>query len=221
MAAQKVFSTSLVSTCIESNSRFFQSFRPRKSLFLPFSKEKHVLQAACFVPRKVFYVHSAIDHLDPGVDYELPRNKPCTTLAGLLRYLCLAGFLCGYSLHTATMAYAGESDEENENCVRVNSSRHKGRFPSKRHLSVMKNLAKTSKSSMRKQHESEEEELEPPRKIVTRLKQVMYILFCTKHCCYKKLQISQFLLERSMHDQSLFFFEKQGGRCSSLRHKAC
>lgn len=220
MAARKFFSTSLVSTCIESNSRFFQSFRPRKSLFLPFSKEKHVLQAACFVPRKVFYVHSAIDHLDPGVDYELPRNKPCTTLAGLLCYLCLAGFLCGYSLHTATMAYAGESDEENENCVRVNSSRHKGRFPSKRHLSVMKNLAKTSKSSMRKQHEPEEEELEPPRKIVTRSKQVMYILFCTKHCWYKKLQISQFLLERSMHDQS-FFFAKQGGRCSSLKHKAC
>ena len=97
MAARKFFSTSLVSTCIESNSRFFQSFRPRKSLFLPFSKEKHVLQAACFVPSKVFYVHSAIDHPDPGVDYELTRNKPCTP--GLLRYLCLAGFLCGYSLH--------------------------------------------------------------------------------------------------------------------------
>ena len=105
---------------------------------------------------------------------------------------CLAGFLCGYSLHTATMAYASESDEENENCVRVNCGRHKGRFPSKRHLSVMKNLAKTSKSSIRKQHEPEEEELEPPRKIVTRSKQVMYILFCAKYCCYKKLQISLF-----------------------------
>ena len=31
MTARNFFSTSLVSTCIESNSRFFQSFRPRKS----------------------------------------------------------------------------------------------------------------------------------------------------------------------------------------------
>ena len=68
------------------------------------------------------------------MDYEIPETKPCTRL---LLYLSLASFVCGFSLLNPSVAYAGEEDE---NSVCANSGRHKGRFASKRRLSVLKNL---------------------------------------------------------------------------------
>lgn len=95
------------------------------------------------------------------------QTQPSTCL---LIYLSLAGFVCGFSLLNPSVAYAGENDE---NSVCVSSGRHKGRFASKRRLSVMKNLARASEEkSQKKQNDTEEEDIEPPRKTVTRSKQV-------------------------------------------------
>ena len=69
------------------------------------------------------------------------------------------------------MAYAGENDE---NAVCDSSGRHKGRFASKQRLSVLKNLARASEEkSQKEQNDTEEEDIEPPRKTVTRSKQVV------------------------------------------------
>lgn len=126
------------------------------------------------VPRRKFYsfyVRAAIDREDPGMDYEIPETKPSTRL---LLYLSLAGFVCGFSLLNPSVAYAGENDE---NSVCAISGRHNGRFASKRRLSVLKNLARASeKKSQEKQNDTEEEDIEPPRKTVTRSKQVSSFL---------------------------------------------
>lgn len=72
------------------------------------------------------------------------------------------------------MAYPGENDK---NFVCANSGRHKGRFATKRRLSVLKNLARISeKKSQEKQNDMEEEDIGPPRKTVTRSKQVSSFL---------------------------------------------
>ena len=72
------------------------------------------------------------------------------------------------------MAYAGEDDE---NSVCANYGRHKGRFASKRRLSVLKNLVRANEEkSQEKQIDTEEEDIEPPRKTVTRSKQVSSFL---------------------------------------------
>ena len=183
MAAQKFFFRSLVPSSFASNSHFIKTFRPRKSSFLSFSKEKSVSQASCTGPREKIYLHAVIDRLDPGVDFqqhEMPQTNTYTP--SLLCHLSLASFFCGYALHSPTMVHAGGSDEENNKSVYVNSVRYKGCFASKRRLSVMKNLGKASlKRSMEKQQETEEEEIVPPRKIVTRSKQVSSFL-SAKHC---------------------------------------
>ena len=60
---------------------------------------------------------------------------------------------------------------ETKTCA--NSARHKGRFASKRRLSVLKNLARGSEeTSQEKQNDTEAEDIEPRRKTVTRSKQV-------------------------------------------------
>ena len=106
-----------------------------------------------------FYVRAAIYGEDPGVDYEIPETKTCTRL---LIYLSLAGFVYGFSLLIPSVDYAGEDDE---NSVCANSGRHKGRFASKRRLGVLKNFVRASEE---KQIDTEEEDIEPPRKTVTR-----------------------------------------------------
>ena len=109
-----------------------------------------------------FYLRAAIDREVPGVYYEIPETKPCTRL---LLYLSSAGFVCSFSLLNPSVAYAGEDDE---NSVCANSSRHKGRFASKRRLSVLKNLVRASEEkSQETQIDSEEEDIEPPGKRVT------------------------------------------------------
>ena len=53
------------------------------------------------------------------------------------------------------MAYAGEDDE---NSVWANSGRHKGRFASKRRLSVLKDLVRATEEKFQgKQIDTEEE----------------------------------------------------------------
>ena len=122
------------------------------------------------VPRRKFYnfyVRAAIDGEDPGLDYEIPETKPSTRL---LLYLSLGGFVCGFSLLNPSVAYAGKNDE---NSASANSARHKGRFASKRRLSVLKNLVRASEEkSQGKENDTEAEDIEPPRKTVTRSKQV-------------------------------------------------
>ena len=88
-----------------------------------------------------FYVRAAIDGEDPGLDYEIPKSKPSTRL---LLYLSLGGFVYGFSLLNLSLAYAGKNDE---NSACANSARHKGRFASKRRLSVLKNLARGSEET--------------------------------------------------------------------------
>ena len=114
------------------------------------------------VPRRKFYnfyVRAAIDGEDPGLDYEISETKPSTRL---LLYLSLGGFVCGFSLLNPSVAYAGKNDE---NSACANSARHKGRFASKRRLSVLKNLARASEEkSQEKQNDTETEDIEPPRK---------------------------------------------------------
>lgn len=118
-----------------------------------------------------FYVRAAIDREDPGVDYEIPETKLSTPLP---LYLSLAGFVCGFSLLNPSVAYAGENDK---NSVCANSGRHKGRFASKRRLSVLKNLTRASEEkSQEKQNDTEEEDIESPRKTVTRSTQVSSFL---------------------------------------------
>ena len=106
-----------------------------------------------------FHVRAAIDREDPGVDYETPETKSSTRL---LLSLSLAGFVSGFSLLNPSVAYAGENDE---NSVCDSSGRHKGRFASKRRLSMLKNLAWASEEkSQKKQNHTEEEDIEPPGK---------------------------------------------------------
>ena len=119
MAAQKIFFRSLVPSSFASNSHFIKTFRPRKSSFLSFSKEKSVSQAPCTGPREKIYLHAVIDRLDPGVDFqqhEMPQTNTYTP--SLLCHLSLASFFCGYALHSPTMVHAGGSDEENNVCLR-------------------------------------------------------------------------------------------------------
>ena len=121
----------------QGKSRFYEISSLRKSLLVLLAKEKSVRRSTYVVPRRKFYsfyVRAAIDHEGPGVDYEIPETKPCTRL---LLYLSLASFVYGFSLLNPSVAYAGE---DHENSVCANSGRHKGRFASKRRLSVLKNL---------------------------------------------------------------------------------
>ena len=105
-----------------------------------------------------FYVRAAIDGEDPRVDYEILETRRCTRL---LLHLSLAGFVCGFRLRNPSVPYAGEDDK---NSVCANSGRHKGRFSSKRRLSVLKNLVRASvEKSQEKQIDTEEEDIEPPR----------------------------------------------------------
>ena len=94
---------------------------------------------------------------DLGVDYETPEAKPRTRL---LFYLSLAGFVSGFSLLNPWVAYVGENDE---NSVCDSSGRHKGRFASKRRLSVLKNLAQVRKNP-RKKRILRKRTLSPPGK---------------------------------------------------------
>ena len=84
------------------------------------------------------------------------------------------GFLCGFRLLYPSVTYTGEDDE---NSVCANSGCHKGRFASKRRLSVVKNLVRaTEEKFQEKQIDTEEEDIEPPKKTVTRSKQVSSLL---------------------------------------------
>ena len=174
MAARNFFCRTLFLSSSQGKSRFYEIFSRQKSLFVLLVKEKNAYRSAYMVPRRKFYslyVRAAIDREDPGMDYEIPETKPSTRF---LLYLSLAGFVCGFSLLYPSVAYAGENDE---NSVCANSGRHKGRFASKRRLSVLKNLARASdKKSQEKQNDTEEEDIEPPRKTVTRSKQVSSFL---------------------------------------------
>lgn len=174
MAARNFFCRTLFMSSFQGKSRFYEIFSRQKSLFVLLAKEKNACRSAYVVPRRKFYsfyVRAAIDREDPGVDYEIPETKPSTRL---LLYLSLAGFVCGFSLLNPSVAYAGENDE---NSVCANSGRHKGRFASKRRLSVLKNLARASEEkSQEKQNDTEEEGIQPPRKTVTRSKQVSSFL---------------------------------------------
>ena len=159
MAARKFFCRTLFSSSFQGKSRFYDFFSSQKSLFV-----RYVVRRRKFYN---FYVRAAIDSEDPGLDYEIPETKPSTRL---LLYLSLSGFVCGFSLLNPSVAYAGKKDE---NSACANSARHKGRFASKRRLSVLKNLARASEeTSQEKQNDTEAEDIEPPRKTVTRSKQV-------------------------------------------------
>ena len=109
--------------------------------------------------------HAAIDGEDPGLDYEIPRPNQAHIyffifLWGAL-YVTLV-YLCDFSLLNPSVAYAGKNDE---NSACANSARHKGRFASKRRLSVLKSLARASeKKSQEKQNDTEVEDIEPPWK---------------------------------------------------------
>ena len=153
----------LYSRLVFSVNRVFTIFFSRqKSLFVLLAKEKNACQSEYVVPRRKFYnfyVRAAIDGEDPGLDYEISETKPSTRL---LLYLSLGGFVCGFSLLNPSVAYAGKNDE---NSACANSTRHKGRFASKRRLSVLKNLARASEEkSQEKQNDTETEDIEPPRK---------------------------------------------------------
>lgn len=172
MAARNFFCRTLFTSSFQGKSLFHELFSRQKSLFVLLAKEKSACRSAYVVPRRKFYsfqVLAAIDRKNPGLDYETPETQLSTRL---LIYLSLAGFVCGFSLLNPSVAYAGENDE---NSVCVSSGRHKGRFASKRRLSVMKNLARAcEEKSQKKQNDTEEEDIEPPRKTVTRSKQVSY-----------------------------------------------
>ena len=174
MAARNFFRRTLFMSSFRGKSRFYEIFSRQKSLFVLLAKEKKACRSAYVVPRGKFYsvhVRAAIDGEDPGVDYEIPETKLSTRL---LLYFSLAGFVCGFGLLNPSVAYAGENDE---NSACANSGRHKGRFASKRRLSVLKNLARASEEkSQEKQNDTEEEDIEPPRKTVTRSKQVSSLL---------------------------------------------
>ena len=167
MAARNFFFRTLVPSSFASSSRFIKTFRTRKSSFLSFSKEKSVFEAPCTGPRKKIYLHAAIDRLDPEVyfqQHEMPQTNTYTP--SLLRYLSLAGFFCGYALHSPTMAHAGGSDEEKDTSGCANSVRYKGCFDSKRRLSVMKNLGKASlKRSMKNNKKLRKRRLDLPGKM--------------------------------------------------------
>ena len=170
MAARNFLGRTLFSSSFQGKSRFYDFFSRQKSLFVLLAKETNACQSGYVVPRRKFYnfyVRAAIDGEDPGLDYEIPETKPSTRL---LLYLSLGGFVCGFSLLNPSVAYAGKNDE---NSACVNSARHKGRFASKRRLSVLKNLARASEEkSQEKQNDTEAEDIELPRKTVTRSKQV-------------------------------------------------
>ena len=170
MAARKFFCRTLFSSSFQGKSRFYDFFSRQKSLVVLLAKEKNACQSGYVVRRRKFYnfyVRAAIGSEDPRLDYVIPETKPSTPL---LLYLSLGGFVCGFSLLNPSVAYAGKKDE---NSACASSARHKGRFASKRRLSVLKNLARASEeTSQEKQNDTEAEDIEPPRKTVTRSKQV-------------------------------------------------
>ena len=174
MAAHNFSSRTLFMSSFQGKSRFWEIFRRQKSMFVLLAKERNVCRSTYVVPRtkfRSFYVRAAIDRKDSGVDCQIPETKPCTRL---LSTLSLAGLLCGSRLLYPSVAYAGEDDE---NSVCANSGRHKGRFASKRRLSVLKNLVRaTEEKFQEKQIDTEEEDIEPPKKTVTRSKQVSSLL---------------------------------------------
>ena len=55
-----------------------------------------------------FYVRAAIDRDTMEWTTKFPRSKPWTHL---LRYLSLAGFVCGFSVLNPSVDYAGEEEE--------------------------------------------------------------------------------------------------------------
>ena len=174
MAAHNFSSRTLFVSSFQGKSRFLKIFGRQTSLFVLLAKERNVCRLTYMVPRTkfcIFYLRAAIDRKDSGVDYEIPETKPCIRL---LFYLSLAGFVCGFRLLYPSVAYAGEDDESS---VCANSGRHKGRFASKRRLSVLKNLVRaTEEKFQEKQIDTEEVDIEPPSKTVTRSKQVSSFL---------------------------------------------
>ena len=93
-------------------NRVFLKFLAAKSVFVLFAKEKTACRSVYVVPRRKvysFYVRAAIDRDTMEWTTKFPKSKPCTHL---LRYLSLAGFVCGFSVLNPSVGYAGE-DEEN------------------------------------------------------------------------------------------------------------
>ena len=88
--------------------RFFEIFSPQKSLRVLLAKEKTESPSGYSVPRKKFYSfygRAAIDRDTMEWTTKFPRSKPCRNL---LRYLSLAGFVCGFSVLNLSVDYAGE-----------------------------------------------------------------------------------------------------------------
>ena len=162
MAAHNFSSRTLFMTSFQGKSRFWEIFSRQKSISVLLAKERNVCRSTYVVPRTKFcsfYVRAAIDGKDSGMDYQIPKSKPCTRL---IFTLSLAGFLCGFRLLYPSVAYAGEDDE---NSVCANSGRHEGRFASQRRLSVLKNLVRATEEKIQeKQIDTGEEDIEPRKK---------------------------------------------------------
>ena len=93
-------------------NRVFLKILAAKSLYLYYYLKQTACRSGYVVPRRKFYsfyVRAAIDRDIMEWTTKFPRSKPCTHL---LRYLSLAGFVCGFSVLNQSLDYAGE-DEEN------------------------------------------------------------------------------------------------------------
>ena len=89
--------------------RFFEIFSSQKSLLVLLAKEKSACRSGYSVPRRKFYSFYVRAAIDREWTTKFPRSKPCRNL---LRYISLAGFVCGFSVLNPSVDYAGE-DEEN------------------------------------------------------------------------------------------------------------
>ena len=122
MAAHNFSSRTLFMSSFQGKLRFWEIFSRQKSISVLLAKERNVCRSTYVVPRTKFcsfYVRAAIDGKDSGMDYQIPKSKPCTRL---IFTLSLAGFLCGFHLLYPLVAYTGEDDE---NSVCANSGRRK------------------------------------------------------------------------------------------------
>ena len=178
MAARGLLSKSLFSLSLMRPSRYHLIF-PSRALFLQsISKEKNVFKSLCCNLNEKGEVDATIDR----AGYQTSKiHQPKKFSSAFLRFLYLASLTFGYIYYSSSTAYAGKSDDEKENTAGDTLERWKGRFPSKRRSSAVKNLTKANlKRPMANEHNGENIH-EPIEKKMARSREVSF--FNEENCC--------------------------------------
>ena len=153
MAACKFFSWTLFTSSFQGKLLLYEIFSRQKSLFVLLGKEKNACRSAYLVPMRKFYSFHVLYCIErdrlwrpwTGLRNSRDPTKHTFPSSSFLGRLCTN--VCGFSLLNPLGPML---EKMTKNSVCVSSGHHKGRFASKRRLSVLKNLARASEEKSQK-----------------------------------------------------------------------